>query len=59
MFVAQNRPADAQHQRPVPLHQRSKGHLSRLAGLGSEPLQELPVGQLSSSARIKENPELP
>ena len=58
--VAQELPADAQHHRPVPRHQRGEGGLAgRLAPAGGVPLQELAVGEPGHRAALEERPELP
>ena len=57
--VGQDAPADAQDHRPMPLDQDREGQLGRLAPIGREPLQELPVGQLADRPDVEERAELP
>ncbi len=59
MVIAQELPADAQHHRPVPRHDRGEGGLiGRLAPRG-EPLEQLAVGEPGGRAALEERPELP
>ena len=57
--VAQELPADAQHHRPVPGHQRGEGGLAGGVAPRGEPLEELPVGEPRHRAALEERPELP
>ena len=45
MLVAEHPPANAEHRRPMPLHQHRK---RRIIPLGHEPLQQFAVWQLPS-----------
>jgi hypothetical protein len=54
MLVAQDRPANAEHRRAVPLDQGGEGHLAHLAAPGREQIQQLPVRPLSDRAYVEE-----
>ena len=57
--IIQHAPADAQHHRPMPLHQDREGQLGGLAPVGREPLQELSVRQVPDRPHVEERAELP
>ena len=60
VLVAQDRSADAQDHRPVPLHQggeRRPGRVIPVRAVG-EPAQELAVGHPDGRARVEERPDV-
>ncbi len=60
LAVRHKLPADAQHHRPVPRHDRGERRLACGVGAapGVEPLHELPVGETRHGAALEERPEL-
>ncbi len=48
--IEENAAANTENHRAMALDQRSKRLLGRIAGAGREPLEELPIGQLSGRA---------
>ena len=57
--VVQDAPADAQHHRPVPLHQRAEGRLAGLVAARHEPFQQLGVGQPADRPDPEQRLEMP
>ena len=58
VFVSQDRPAQAQHHRPVPLDERGEGVLGRLSATGREPFEQLPVRHRAGHALVEEHGKL-
>ncbi len=57
--VAQDAAADAQHHRPVPLHQLRERLLRRLVPTRQEPVEQLLVAQRAGHAELVEGPQVP
>ena len=59
MVIAQELPADAQHHRTVPGHDRGEGGLVGRIAPRDEPLEQLAVGEPGGRAALEERAELP
>ncbi len=59
VIVAQDRVADAEDHRPVPLDQDGERPFGDLLGAFSEPAQEFGVGQAADAARVEEHLDIP
>ena len=57
--IVQDAPADAQHHRPVPLHQRAEGRLAGLITARHEPFQQLGIGQPADRPDPEQRLEMP
>ena len=59
MRIGQDPSANAQHHRPVPLHERGEGKLRGFVATGQESLEKLSIGESAQALRLKKDLDLP